>query len=315
MIRFVQHNDINAQKWDNAISTAKFPTIMATYGILDLLTEGSTWHALIMDDYQSVMPLPVRQKWGINYVFSPFFVSQLGIFSAEPVTSDLTKAFFDAIPKKYRQIDLLLNISNDTLLIEEHTSPLVSHEMSLCDTYENIHAHFAQNIRRNIKSAEKKQLVFAHDAKILDDVINLFKNNRGRNKAVHYHENDYHTLPIIANKLLELNRLDICGVWSASQNELLAGAFFIKDYNRIWFWFSGRNEKAAADKPMFFLLDRYLHENTQSPYLFDFNGSSNENVARMYKGFGGNPYLVKMIQYGRPWFGKPLFRLYQKIKH
>ncbi len=315
MIRFVLHNDIDARKWDDTISKAKFPTIMATYGILDLLTEGSTWHALIMDDYTSIMPLPVRKKWGIDYIFSPFFCSQLGIFSTEPISPELTKSFFDAIPKEYKQTDLLLNISNNPLLFEKNTSTLCSHAMSLNDTYENIYAHFSQNVRRNIKSAEKKHLVFEYDAEILNDVIKLFQNNRGRNKAVHYQDNDYQTLHRIANKLWEINRLDICGVWSENHSDLIAGAFFIKDYDRIWFWFSGRDEKAAADKPMFYLIDQYLRNNAQTPYHFDFNGSSNENVARMYRGFGGTPYPIKMIQYTRPWIGKPLMRLYQKIKH
>ena len=47
---------------------------------LDIVHEN--WDALMEDDYERVMPMPVITKnWRISYIFQPFFVQQLGVFS------------------------------------------------------------------------------------------------------------------------------------------------------------------------------------------------------------------------------------------
>ncbi len=42
------------------------------------------WDALVLDDYQAVMPLTWRSKFGIRYLYQPAFTQQTGIFSASP---------------------------------------------------------------------------------------------------------------------------------------------------------------------------------------------------------------------------------------
>jgi hypothetical protein len=49
------------------------------------------WDALVWGDYEFVMPLPVRKKWGIQYVYQPLFCQQLGIF---PKPSNWLRNFF-----------------------------------------------------------------------------------------------------------------------------------------------------------------------------------------------------------------------------
>ena len=46
--------------------------------------------------------------------------------------------------------------------------------------------------------------------------------------------------------------------------------------------------------------------------MFDFNGSTNENVARMYKGFGGLPYPIVLVQHSQKGI-KPLVTLKRKV--
>lgn len=135
------------------------------------------------------------------------------------------------------------------------------------------------------------------------DIIALFRENRGQAEAVHYHDHDYRVLENVANHLLEKDLLDIYGV-RTSDGKLAAGALFAKDGNRRWFWFSGRDNQLSACKPMFLLLDAYIRDHAGSALLLDFNGSKNENVARLYQGFGGNRYTIPFVRRFGNWLWK-----------
>ena len=52
------------------------------------------------------------KKFGVNYLFQPFFVQQLGVFSKTPMTEGKLKVFLDVIPEKYRFCELRFNESN-----------------------------------------------------------------------------------------------------------------------------------------------------------------------------------------------------------
>ncbi|MCQ2283360.1 MAG: GNAT family N-acetyltransferase [Bacteroidales bacterium] len=313
MIRFVKHKDILPEKWDTAVLESPFRTVFCTYRILNALTQGSTWNALVMDDYDYVMPLPERSKFYIRYIYTPFFLPQMGIFSAKAVTAAIVSDFFNAIPKTFKQIDALLNVSNDYSDIESHTISLVSHQLKLSAPYLELYAGFSQNTQRNIKSARKQNLTFQQDQVTIQTIIDLFRNNKGQENSVHFKDADYQLLDSTANILKEMGMLDVISVHN-TEGQCLAGALMVKDFDRYWFWFSGRDNQFAAAKPMFFLLDEYIQKHAEESKWLDFNGSMNENVARLYKGLGGLPYPVKMINYTKKTYWNLLLKLYRKIK-
>lgn len=313
MIRFVKHQDIDPARWDETIRQSQFPSLFCTYNMLDILTGNDTWHALILDDYAYIMPLPERSKFGIHYIYSPFFVSQLGIFSAKETTAQIVSDFFNAIPRTVKHIDLLLNTTNDHDFIKAYTTALVSHQLDLGRSYQDLSAGFSQNTKRNIRAAQKHNLTLQHDECSVEDIIQLFSTNRGRKKEVHFKPKDYEILTSAAKQLKKLNCLQIYSVCT-EDGHTIANAIFVRDYNRYLFWFSGRDMMYADSKPMFFLLDKFIEEHAEEQSVLDFNGSMNENVARLYKGFGGQPYEIRMINYSKQIHWQLLLKLYHLIK-
>lgn len=313
MIRFVKHQDIDPARWDETIRQSRFPSVFCSYEMLDILTGDDTWHALILDDYAYIMPLPERSKFGIHYVYSPFFVSQLGIFSAKETSAQIVSDFFNAIPKTVKHIDLLLNTTNDHAFIGQFTTAMVSHQLDLSHDYQDLSTGFSQNTKRNIKAAQKHNLILHHDECNVEDIIHLFSTNRGKKKEVHFKPKDYEILTAAACQLKKLNRLQIYSVCT-DDGQTIANAMFVRDYDRYWFWFSGRDTQYADSKPMFFLLDKFIEEHAGEHSILDFNGSMNENVARLYKGFGGQPYEIRMINYSKQIHWQLLLKLYHLIK-
>ncbi|MCR4966088.1 MAG: GNAT family N-acetyltransferase [Bacteroidales bacterium] len=310
MIRFIKNKEIDKVKWDQAVENAKFSTLFAHYDLLQALTVPDTWHALVKNDYEAVMPLPVRAKWCIPYIYTPFFLPQMGIFAPYKVTDEQTAEFLQVIPKKYIQADLILNFANET---NQTTMQLQSHQMSLEQTYENMSARYAQNTRRNVRDAIQQNTTICFNEPIISETIGLFRENRGREAAVNFQDEDYHRLQKVAEMLQAQGYLLTAGAHT-NDGKLIAGALFVLDHQRIWFWFSGRDNNYAEHKPIFLLLDNVIRLYAEQERTLDFNGSINPNVARMYHSFGGEAYPIPLVSISRIPLLKKIAELRKKSK-
>ena len=47
---------------------------------------------------------------------------------------------------------------------------------------------------------------------------------------------------------------------------------------------------------MFYLLNEYIRNHAETDLIIDFNGSTNENVARLYRSFGGERYEIPFVR-------------------
>src|ERR1700692_3437990 len=79
MIHYLKHNAIDKRRWDEAIDRAFNGMIYAKSWYLDIVSP--QWDALVSDDYRAVMPLTWRRKFGVYYLYQPFFTQQLGVFT------------------------------------------------------------------------------------------------------------------------------------------------------------------------------------------------------------------------------------------
>ena len=79
MIQHLKHDQIDKWKWDETIKHSFNGTIYAYSWYLDIVCPG--WEALIKNDHEYVMPLTAGKKYGVDYIYPPFFSQQLGIFS------------------------------------------------------------------------------------------------------------------------------------------------------------------------------------------------------------------------------------------
>lgn len=311
MINFYKHNDIDKAKWNRCVASSSIPTFFADFDLLSIANP--TWGALIEDDYLSVMPLPCRNKWKVSYIYSPFYISRLGIFSTQSITSAKVAEFVAAIPRRFQQVDLHLNETNPSDLISSKAGVLVSYRLDLNAPYEDIFGHYATNTKRNVKSARSQGLLLDTEIPV-SEVISLFRaSSRGQDKAVRMGDADYGCFLEMAGFACQRGLLDTWGARTPN-GQLIAGACFLKDAQRTWFWASGRNEELARFKAMFFILDEYIRQHAHQPLVLDFNGSSNPNVARFYRQFGSEKYTCPALNFTRNGMLKPLIRIYKRMK-
>jgi hypothetical protein len=84
MINYLKHTEIDKALWDECIAQSVNRRVYAFSWYLDIVCPG--WDALVGDNYMHVFPLTHRRKWGVGYLYQPFFAQQLGLFSRDLLT-------------------------------------------------------------------------------------------------------------------------------------------------------------------------------------------------------------------------------------
>ena len=307
MINYLEHNAIDKPKWDALI--AECGNIYAFSWYLDIVHPG--WEALVEDDYQSVMPLTGGKKFGVNYLFQPFFVQQLGVFSKSPMTAETTEAFLKAIPSKYRFAEIRFNEGNTFAEgaegVEYHRNVL----LDLNQEYNAIRSNYHQNTKRNLAKAESNNLQLVETV-IPYHVVALFRDNRGA-LLDKWGDAEYDVLTHLAKVAQKRNAAFMLGVSEKGVGQLLCAAIFMKTKDRITFLFSGLTEEGKQRQAMTYLLDQVIQKHSCQPITFDFEGSDDDNLARFYLGFGGKESKYPSYCFNRlsP-IGKALLKLWKK---
>ena len=79
MIQLIERENINIEKYDTCVEKSEQSRVFAYSWYLDIVSDN--WCVLVFQDYEAVMPLPFRKKYGIKYVYPPFWLIELGVFS------------------------------------------------------------------------------------------------------------------------------------------------------------------------------------------------------------------------------------------
>src|SRR5919202_1571686 len=86
-IEIIPSHTIDKTKWDACIRNSNNGLIYATSSYLNHTTDN--WHGIVVNDYDCVMPLPWRKKFGIRYCYDVPFVQQLGWYSLTQIKDAL----------------------------------------------------------------------------------------------------------------------------------------------------------------------------------------------------------------------------------
>lgn len=280
MIRYLPHNDIDKAKWDACIGNSVNGQIYAFSWYLGNACE--LWDALVEDDYVSVMPLPYRKKAGVQYIFPPSLMQQLGIFSVEDISASKVAEFIHEIPLKFKYAEINLNHNNPVENLTINNKTHVNLELSLNKPYEELQRNYAENLRRILKKIPASIFTIKKEGDTRE-LIELFKNNQAK-KIASLPKDFYQVLERISNVSKDKNLMQLWQVFH--EGKLCAGVLFIFGFQKAIFLFSANNDTGKEHHAMHFLIDRFIHENAGKELTLDFEGSDNESLARFYRSFG-----------------------------
>lgn len=305
MIKYLKNSEIDRAKWNLCVANASNASFYALAEVLDITSPN--WDALVYLDYQAVFPLPWRKKMGIKYIYPPFFSTQLGLYSHQLL--DVSQ-FINAIPKSFRYQELKLNTFFQIPEAQYSARKNKTYCLNLSRPYEELAQSFSKNHQRNIQKANQNSLTLIK-AGDTQSIIDLFIANKGGiSSFVHA---DYQTLHRLMSHFLAIGKAEVWSVYD-EKNTLCAGGFFITEFGKTVFMFSGSDEVAKERRAMFFLFDQYIQAHASSNIVLDFGGSNDENLARFYAGFGSKPFFYDTIMLDHLGLLGKVIRLFKQKK-
>lgn len=303
-LQYLHRHQIDTNKWDQCIDRATNGLIYARVVYLDHMT--TTWDALVLGDYEAVMPLPVRKKWGIQYIYQPAFIASLGIFGNQ-LTAALIEQFIRAIPSTFKLIDLRLNYGNNFSQLQGVVRLHNNYVLSLQAPYEQLFKQYRENIRRNIKKAQQLGNRYATDIEV-EEVVSLARLQLDH--IIELRQGDYDNFIRLYHTLKQQGRAMACGVYTQS-GELVSSCVYFFSNKRAYYILVGNHPNGRTLGASHYLIDRFIHDQAGQDLLLDFEGSDVRNLAFFYESFGAQqevyatlwinklPWWVKLIRGGK----------------
>ncbi len=284
-IKYLSNQQIDKKKWDQGIEQAPNGLIYAYSFYLD--TMAKNWDALVLGDYDIVMPLTWNRKYGIKYLYQPFLTAQLGVFG-KGVTEYNRDKFFEAIPSSFRYIDISLN--SETIMSSPSGFDMLrsNYTLDLSKEYKELYSKYNENIQRNLKKALQAGCIlqkgFAAE-KVIELAIAQMKGygkeskenvDRFRNLYRLLHEKQMATTYGIADK----------------EGKLLSSCVFFFSHNRAYYILVGNDRESRDAGASHALIDAFIKDHAGQNIIFDFEGSDMPGLAAFYRGFGAvhEPY-------------------------
>lgn len=298
-IQYLHHHQVDQQAWNACIDKATNGKVYAYSWYLDAMC--TNWDALVLENYQAVMPLPFREKWGIQYLYQPFLTAQLGLFGAQPC-KELLNSFLKSIPAKFRYWDFPLNSGNVFALDSFPLYQRMNYVLNLHQPYEALSAQYRENTRRNIKRSLPFNLQVKKGLPI-DEVISLNQSQSLRQQQ-EFTDSDYGRFRGLFSRLADQGKAETYGVYSP-RNELLASVAFLYSHNRAYYLLVGNHPNSRALGASHRLVDTFIQDHANLPLLLDFEGSDIPSLAFFYSSFGAVSEPFSAIRHNRlPWFLK-----------
>lgn len=283
MIRLLRRKDIDTQAWDNCVAQSKMPLFYGLSAVYDSMCE--EWAGLVLNNYEAVMPIAIRRKWGfLPYVYQPYFVQQGGVFVNNNYHQSIPyERFFLKFSWRFVRVHLHLNYSNSLHKLWGYKLESgMSYVLNLNRPYAAIWSEYTKDARKNIEvKAQKKDAVFKEHIPV-SEVISLYKKAYGHlNRGIT--DEYYMRFSEMLTQLSPFATYFTVGVYK--QGELMAAGLFVQGFGRIHYCLGAPSLAGKKQSATHLLVDYVIEKHSQSMQVFDFEGSSIPEVAAFYQKF------------------------------
>lgn len=278
-IDIIPSYQINKTKWNNCIEHAANGLIYGYSFYLDIVSKH--WEGLVMNDYEAVMPLTWKSKYGISYLSQPIFTASLGVFGNN-LSAKIIKNFLDSIPGKFKYWDIYLNHGNLFPIKGFGLYERCNYVLDMNNSYENIIASFSQNHIRNIKKAERWGYYIQKNIPTAR-VIELAKAQLKKFASIS--DNEFKKFLKLSEYLFKQGNAETYGVYNA-QKKLLSACVYFYSHSRAYFILTGNHPDSKTTGASHYLINGFIKEHAGKKLLLDFEGSMIKGVAQFYSKFG-----------------------------
>ena len=305
--RWVKREDIDDKRWNGVVHFAPNAMPYAYTWYLDAVA--MEWEGLVAEDYEAVFPVPIRQKWGISYVYQPPFTQQLGMYSQQGSQVIGIEDALLLIVKRFSLVEIQLNSGNSVPDYFKATSR-PNFELALNASYDALEAKYSGNLKRSLKKADKCAIHTTQS--ISPETFTSFYLKHMRSKDPSIDHTTRHTMHRLIYKAQSYGLGSIVGAYV--EDELIAANFFLSGPMRIINLMPVSSPKGKEVNAMHVIMNQCVIKNADQMKYLDFEGSALDGVARFYKGFGAERKEYAFVQHEELPFPLSILRKISKRK-
>lgn len=283
--RYIKRSALDKSRWDLIVRDDPNGSLFATTFFLDVMSDG--WDAIIYGDYDALLPLPVRVRWGYRYVHTIPFCGPLAVYG--PAASHINiNAMLGAIPPGIIRCDV--NIWTDDPFPDGWAAqPRTNYMLDLSEGYSVIRSQFHSSCRNLLNRGLSEGLHIEHGFPIASQV-SLAGTHGGLGRTS-------------GRDIIRFQRL--CEQWpdyghiyslavTSPTGHAVAGAVFLRSHQQLHYLLGWSSREGRRENASRFLIDHIIRMHAGQPITLDFEGSDISGVAQFFSSFGAVPkqYLL-----------------------
>ena len=289
MITYVKRKDLDLEKYNTCIEKSNQSKVFAFSWYLDIVAEN--WSVLVYKDYNAVMPIPWKKKFFIKYVYPPFWLLELGVFSLDDKFD--IQLFFKVLFSKFKFVETRLNSKNKLNISRKYLKDSQMQVLNLEDDYNSILSNFRKDRKKDLQRAFKNDLT----EKWNDNpnyLITLFKNNVGK-RTSNIIDKDYDSLQKLISTCIKKRVGEVLSIYDKNNN-IVASGFFLKHKKEVTILVSSTDFKNRKNGANTFLIDRAIYKYQKNFKVFNFGGSSINSVAKYFSSFNAVTLIYQHLK-------------------
>ncbi|MEN9444505.1 MAG: hypothetical protein RIS47_1395 [Bacteroidota bacterium] len=284
-IRYIENSAVDLELWDALVRDSFNGSVFMSSWFLDIVCDG--WAALVADNYKAVLPLPLKNILGTNYVLMPWFMKWL-----KPVGNDLVRndmgLFLSEIPFPVVRMDLPACVSLDGGL-GVRASTKQGFKLDLIRSYSRNRAAYRGLFRASLVRAIAGGLSVQSGISPLAFVEFMLRD------AVLGEKMNQDLIAILRNLAVNCVRYKVgivYGVYDRA-NALCAAVLFAGSHNQFFVICGAANAKGLETGAMYLLFDYFLEYHSELNITLDLFGLDLPNLANFAGDLGAaaQPYL------------------------
>lgn len=294
-------SQIDKSSWDACVAADSNSLIYNYSWYLDTMADD--WLGVVYGAYEGVLPIPIKNKFGVKHVYMPPFIQRFQ--AAGNFDYNLLANQYHLI-KKWTSL-IMYNCADSNFLHKVPFKTRPNFILPLSNSYESLVNGYTASCKRNIKKAKQRGCILSIVS--FDEVRNCFQAAYGNLAAYKKHHFD-RLKCMLENEQLN-SYFHLLGVRHVDSGALLYAGLLLDDGNRIYYLLGAPNNAGKEARATTFFIDAMIEKFALQRQYFDFEGSSIPSVASFYKSF--NPQEECYFQYYINEYPQPLRFILDKL--
>lgn len=300
MITKLKYQEIDFQKYEQCLRNSCQNSDYAARKFLDEVSE-KKWFLLVYKDYEAIMPVCYRRKFGFYFILMPKICQQLGVFSLSD-DPEINMLFYDFLKTNFPVVIYSFNKENNfNIPLKTKVSYILQK-----GNYASIKKNYSVHRRRNVRILGDLQGNLKMRNTLQEDDLKFFvKNVRGTKKLKQNAE--YYKL---LENLLSQNLGEVRVLEFQNKPQSLV---YLHEGKTTFYLSLFVNEHPLLNPNLPSIMIDYCLQEFIEDKNFDFMGSDVENVAKFNERFGAVSYKYAILKQNKTTLFKNLWKSYRII--